>query len=376
MITSVRLQKFRGFDDATIPLTRVTMLTGPNGIGKTSALEGLYCLFSETRLDVAPLCRYDRTVGSSQWKTMTLPEYAHKFTDYEIFWEECLAFDGRSCSVSAESDDGASRMWTCTISRMSELDDTLHSEAERISAANSTSKFAVYSWNLHRMNGNGEPIELKMTRAQFLEQYVNLRVFPNGRDIIPSACCYVDFAAVPMSLMDLDIAYSRELAQAIRLIDRRITDVRMTGRRRGISVVIDGSREISLGALGTGAVAWSGTLTKMFDIVNAHKRDGLASDQSIPVFVLIDEVGAGVYHSAMDDIWTYFRRFADEHPHVQFVMTSHSDDCVRAFCNAFSDGGDTASVVTMHRTYDGEFGVIQLTHPYFEEVISGEWEVR
>jgi len=41
MITSIRLQNFKGHRDTTVPLGRLTMLVGPNGAGKTSVLEAL-----------------------------------------------------------------------------------------------------------------------------------------------------------------------------------------------------------------------------------------------------------------------------------------------------------------------------------------------
>ena len=63
MIDSITLTNFRGFEDISILISRATMLTGSNGVGKTSVLEGLYCLFSETQLDVSPLARYSRTMG-------------------------------------------------------------------------------------------------------------------------------------------------------------------------------------------------------------------------------------------------------------------------------------------------------------------------
>lgn len=42
MITSVRLQDFKGHRDTEIPLGRFTVLVGPNGSGKTSVLEALW----------------------------------------------------------------------------------------------------------------------------------------------------------------------------------------------------------------------------------------------------------------------------------------------------------------------------------------------
>jgi predicted ATPase len=42
MLTSIRLQDFKGHRDTTVPLGRLTLLVGPNASGKTSVLEALW----------------------------------------------------------------------------------------------------------------------------------------------------------------------------------------------------------------------------------------------------------------------------------------------------------------------------------------------
>lgn len=42
MITSIRLQNFKGHRDTRVPLSRFSVLVGPNGSGKTSVLEALW----------------------------------------------------------------------------------------------------------------------------------------------------------------------------------------------------------------------------------------------------------------------------------------------------------------------------------------------
>ena len=44
MITSLRIQNFKGHIDTTVPLGRFTVLVGPNGSGKTSVLQALHSL--------------------------------------------------------------------------------------------------------------------------------------------------------------------------------------------------------------------------------------------------------------------------------------------------------------------------------------------
>ncbi|MDR3121151.1 MAG: hypothetical protein LBU58_07465, partial [Clostridiales bacterium] len=59
-----------------------------------------------------------------------------------------------------------------------------------------------------------------------------------------------------------------------------------------------------------------------------------------------------------------------------FVTTSHSDDCVRAFCDAFSDKGKAGSVVRLHKSSEGKIVSTPYESTQFERILSGEWEVR
>ncbi len=44
MIESVEFQNFKVLRDTTLPLSRFTLLVGPNGSGKTTAIQGLQAL--------------------------------------------------------------------------------------------------------------------------------------------------------------------------------------------------------------------------------------------------------------------------------------------------------------------------------------------
>ena len=55
MIERVRMRNFKCFDDASIPLNRLTVLAGLNGAGKSSAIQALLLLRqSGLREDGAP----------------------------------------------------------------------------------------------------------------------------------------------------------------------------------------------------------------------------------------------------------------------------------------------------------------------------------
>ena len=60
-IEYVRIQNFRSFEDATIPLNNYTCLVGPNGAGKSTVLTALNVFFRESEnLPTDTACRLDQ----------------------------------------------------------------------------------------------------------------------------------------------------------------------------------------------------------------------------------------------------------------------------------------------------------------------------
>jgi predicted ATPase len=63
MITSIRLQDFKGHRDTNVPLGRFSVLVGPNGSGKTSVLEALWLQSQFARRQVAQVLTGDWSAG-------------------------------------------------------------------------------------------------------------------------------------------------------------------------------------------------------------------------------------------------------------------------------------------------------------------------
>ena len=78
----------------------------------------------------------------------------------------------------------------------------------------------------------------------------------------------------------------------------------------------------------------------------------------------------------MNNLWKYLRDFMATYPNIQFVATSHSDDCFRAFCETFASAEDIASIVRLHKTASGEIVPTTYDPKKFNAIASGEWEVR
>jgi predicted ATP-dependent endonuclease of OLD family len=172
----------------------------------------------------------------------------------------------------------------------------------------------------------------------------------------------------------MSLQTAKKLTGALKIINPRITDIRISKIENGLSVVLDGDKEVTLGTIGNGAVTWASTLIAIFELIEQFKID---QRSDIPVIILIDEIGAGIHYSVMNEFWKYVKNFIAEYPNIQFITTSHSDDCVKTFCEVFVDEkADVASVVRLHKAADNKIVSTQYKVSQFNTIMSGEWEVR
>ena len=377
MINSVNMNNFRGFSDIAIPLSQVTLLTGTNGVGKTTVLEAIYCLFSETRLDVSSLARYNRTIGIF-FNPNGVPNIASRPAyNYRLFWEECPMTVDKPCLVSAKSNDGTTWQWSYNKSKTSNLEPSLARDAGLMSIPmDSTTDVAYFKWqhsgiifdkNHQRINVND-----KIDKVQILNPDNALYLVPPESQIV-SLCRFLDFASIRVMPLELPYKTAKRLTDALKIMNPHITDVRISKIENGLSVILDNSMETTIGTIGNGAVTWLSTLIAIYELIDQFKID---RQTNIPIFVLVDEIGAGIHYSLMHDIWKYVRNLTQTYPQIQFVVTSHYDDCVRAFCEVFNEAKDSASIVRLHKPIDSEIVPTVYDVSHFDAITSGEWEVR
>ena len=345
-MNSVTLTNFRGIKSITLPLARVTMLTGSNGTGKTSILEGLYCLFSETRLNDSPFTRYRRSIAISNPLTGTYMGYDHdaNMIIRPLFWEELPRYGKSSCSVSARYNEV---LWEWNYQKANSFSDVPPELLTEINQPNwnynMQSAYAIWEWKI------GDGMDSKQKKAMPLAPYgVPMSQVENKSR---SFCRYIDFANTRAVPAKLTFQLSKMLAEALRLINPHVTDVRFEGADVGLSVVLNDEISVSLDNLGNGATTLANVL-----IVILEKLETQTQMPDTPFFVLIDEMGAAMHLDVMMDVWKYLKALVEKHPNMYFVTTSHSSDCIRAFQEVFKDkmyiNQDNAKLLRLDK--DGE----------------------
>jgi len=385
MINSVRLINFRGIADLTVPLTRATMLTGLNGVGKTSVLEGLYCLFSETMLDVSPLTRYMKSVEFNVTQGVNNSFNVNKTQgyNYKAFWDECPAYGNNECRVEAKqiTNQYENRYivwhWSYKKARLSDLSNDMIKN--NLNALDSSTEFALWDWYRKHMTDRRRtkiekaPLYDCFSRAQVLTPDGKLYLSPSENQA-GGICQYLDLATIRVRPNKLPFSTAQKLTEALQIIDPRITDVRFQDADSDLSVVLNNKEEFSLGTLGNGAVTWVSTLINIFEVADIVKQ----RHTDLPAFILMDEIGTGIHYSIMLDAWKFLAQFVKQNPLIQFVFTTHNDDCVRAFCEVFKNT-DHASIIQMYRNIrknEEKIAMSEFDKKYFQGIIDGDWEVR
>lgn len=123
-----------------------------------------------------------------------------------------------------------------------------------------------------------------------------------------------------------------ELTNAINLVLPKIKGVEILTDKMGVSylsaVTTDGV-QLPLHDLGGGVVRLSRLLLSFFTA-----RDGL---------LLADEMENGIHHSVLRELWRFARHWMREW-NVQFVVTTHSAECIEAAMAVFSDAPENLSI--------------------------------
>lgn len=143
-----------------------------------------------------------------------------------------------------------------------------------------------------------------------------------------------------------------ELKQNLRLVLPLLAEVEVVTNRNGqpyILATTTAGERLPLPALGGG-------MTRLFRLfVGFHEvRGGL---------IIVDEIENGLHHQILPELWRQTRLMVDAFD-VQLFATTHSGECIAAACDAFADRADDIAIHGLHHaeedkqvhaaTYTGE----------------------
>ncbi|KJU87654.1 ATPase-like protein [Candidatus Magnetobacterium bavaricum] len=128
------------------------------------------------------------------------------------------------------------------------------------------------------------------------------------------------------------------------------------------------NRLIPLSLMGDGVLR---IFSIIVTIVDAHHEKGTAG------IALIDEVGNGLHHSALLDLWDAVYELAKEFD-VQVFATTHSMECIQALTASYKKKNSDDDEIRMYRIEreNGIFDAIDYNNDLIMASLDSNWEMR
>jgi len=338
MLTSIELEKYRGFKSYRIGgLTRVNLLVGKNGCGKTSLLEALYLLLSRDKPaaleEIAVSWRREFAAfegpGGEPAFPPDLPSAVHFFRGHQVQAGDFLRIGsergGEPCELRlvaippAEVPNPRVVPWYLSHTRTVPALALLFEGPASAGAVQAPTILLSNTGALIRPpSGVQEPIAPKAD--------------------IRTSVHFVSPGHPPfrLKLMWEKVLRKRrddEIMTALRILEPRISDIAFGSGGMyvddilsGVFVALEGMPErVPLGSLG------DGFRQLLFLAILLVQSDGDV--------LLVDEIDTGLHYSVMGDIWRFVAEVA-KRSDTQVFATTHSLDCVRGLawlCEVYPD---------------------------------------
>lgn len=310
MFTSATIENFRGIERLTVEgLGRVNLIIGKNNSGKTALMEALWALECEEEAAEA--------LSDSQSQRMPGGDEG----DFEGFWRPL--FRGGD----------AERGFTVLARRLDSTELKLTMHQPRGSGSHG-SPLAVggrrlSNWTLdYEFQKDGKREQFKVTRRA--KEVIYPDASEKGMQAAWFSTGFPDHQEVISALSKLkQQGRDGEVRDLLRWLDKKVDGLEIlspTGTRAAIFVRVSGEpKMLPLEAMGEGVQRCLVIGTAL-----AAEEFSLAA---------VDEIENGLHHSALGAVWKWLAAVSDSRG-IQVFATTHSEECVQAACQAFTELGD------------------------------------
>lgn len=322
MYTAFTFKNFRGFRDFHLPgLARVNLITGKNGVGKTSVLEGMFLHAGRSNAGLPGMLETFR--GRNRFALTSEVVWGWLFNDKRMDEDIHL--------IGTDENNQNLPVFIRLEGAAPEREPTLL-QGNGVPPEVSEVGIAYPDLVIEYEGADGKA---KKARAQFDLSTKTVKTTQEK----PVSKLVSAFVTTRAGLGDQEIGWFSDLdskgetegvLDVLRYLDGRVArlSIAVEGNVPLLKVRIDGVAEaMPIHDLGQGAC-------RVLQIVLALR----AAENSI---VFVDEIENGIHHSAMHGIWRAIAYLAGSKKHsVQVVATTHSMECVKAAYEAFSGKGD------------------------------------
>ncbi len=339
-LPSLSIKGFRGIDELDIPhLGRVTLLTGRNGVGKTTVLEAVRIYASRGS---------EHVLSSLLWEHEEYAVAVDEDEDRTFAPDLATLFHGRKVSLDSRIEIGQSGKRNLIIKATTPSHpqaDLLEKEGLYYDAQSDTSLLAIAVTLSDRERilplffSRYYPSMMKRRRLsrRFVEEHGEwppaLKCQPLGPGLLDNNAVAGFWDAVALTedgdraveALNL-VLHDNKAAQVAMIGDdprryppRYLPYARALYERRAVVKLQGHDGPVPLKSLGDGAIRLFGVALAL-----AGSRGG---------FLVIDEAENGIHYSAHTDLWRMILQTARKND-VQVFATTHSFDCVNGFAKA------------------------------------------
>ena len=369
-LSDLYIRGFRGLDKLEVPkLGRVTLLTGKNGVGKSTILDGVR-MWAERGSPASihsVLSRHDELVAS-------IGEKDEPFTDVDV----SALFFGRHIDIGSKLTIGSTSSDHILALTVDELGEERQQSYVRYRYDTATQGSAILAshfagarrplpWvllnngDIVKIDGHNPPSNWKIGVVPTEEDDTPCTLIGPG---LPDDRLMNDFWFKVALTEDEDKVVDAlrmvvgEEVERVALIGHEIGS-RPSERRRFVTRIRGFNGRVPLKSYGDGALRVLSVALAL-----ANSRDG---------FLLLDEAENGIHYSIQSDFWRLI--FCAAHDlNVQVIATTHSYDCVRGFAQAALENEEVEGRLVQLSSRNGKTYVGEL--PEKELVIAARQRIE
>lgn len=347
MLRSLRIENFRCFQMFELhQLGRLNLLVGANNSGKTSILEAVQLLNSQSNFESlrevmigrGEYILNDERVGGQVSGDVRELDVRHLFYGHAID-------EGSQFSIVGNNHNDREGI-TVSLERKGQL--------------GLFEDLRDFMLVIHWIGQEDKPIRLSLSSREGLPLDYVRRIRKNSKNL-DSRTQFVTSSSLTsekmIELFDQVVLTPEEdlVTEALQTIEPTIDRIasvgsekyRYTGSRSGFAVrLTDGDQRIPIGSMGDGIWRMLGLILA---IVNA--RNGV---------LLVDEIDTGLHFSAMSDMWKLIWETA-KRLNVQVFATTHNSDCWTSLAAIASDERPSEEGITIQRIERGKPNSIVFT---------------
>jgi AAA15 family ATPase/GTPase len=369
MLQSLHIKGFKCFKDLQLTdISRVTLVSGKNNIGKTSLLESIF-LF------------YNTADPAMFFRPLELRGIKLSFTDAESLFASLFADFNVDNSISIELADGTYTAKMSISINPTNVQKAVSADIPNTGDTTTPAKTDVttatsYSLNIHYEVSSGSQEDVTIVVRQ-TPNNIQFYLEPHPVTIIPAEMQHrvvfcplhkgMDYAAEAKLLNQTDIKSNmNRIVSFLQVVEpklRGLTPIAVHPQASNIYADLQGTnRKVPLAFLGSG-------ISRLLSII-------LAIATANNGIVLIDEIDIGIHRSIITKVWEGIFRAAQDF-NCQIIATTQSYECLIAACEGASQAQAEDDLCYI-RVENYKNNIVTKHYPFeiLGTALGHNWEVR